>query len=83
MKKFYKHCKEDLEELLELLSDPDSGHGVPVRVDISVECADIMIDIKKWKIYRVRTVIINGEKTHFTETLYQQLLARGVITLEK
>lgn len=79
MKKLYKYCKEDLQELLELLSDPDSGHGVCATVDISTDCTGVMIDRKTRKRYCVRTVFINGKKTHFTETLYQQLLAHDVI----
>lgn len=83
MKKLYKHCKEDLEELLELLCDPDNGHGVSATVDISTECTGVMIARKTRKRYCVRTVFINGKKIHFTETLYQQLFAHNVITRER
>ena len=77
MKKLYKHCKADLEELSDVLSGSDSGHDV--AVDISAECTGIMINKKTGKRYCVRTVCINGKETHFTETLYQFLLAHGVI----
>lgn len=77
MKKLYKLCKDDLEELYALMvGDPDSGHGA--FISISDECTSIMTD-KKGQPYRVRTVFINGEKTHFTETLYRQFFAHSVI----
>lgn len=82
MKKLYKLCKRDLEELYALMvGDPDSGHGA--FISISDECTGIMTDIKTGMHYCVRTVFINGEKTHFTEALYQQFFIRGVITLKK
>lgn len=78
MKKLYKYCKEDLEELYALMvGAPDSGHGA--FTSISDECTGVMVDRKTRKRYCVRTVFINGKKTHFTETLYQQLLAHNVI----
>ena len=83
MKKLYKYCKEDLKELGELLSDPDSGHGVPEILDISDSCTCGIIDTETGEFYLARTVFFNGETTHFTETLYQQLLAHGVISLAK
>ena len=78
MKKLYKYCKEDLVELYALMfGDPDSGHSA--FISISDECTGFTIDLITEKLYRVRTVFINGEKTHFTEALYQHLFAHGVI----
>lgn len=83
MKKLYKLCKEDLEELYALLvGNPNSRHGVSVQLDISDECTGIAIDPITQIEVHVRTVFINGKKTHFTETLYQHLFRYNGISLK-
>lgn len=78
MKKLYKLCKEDLEELYALMvGDPDSGHGA--SISISNYPTGVAIDLITGEQYCVRTVFINGEKTHFTETLYKQLFIHGIL----
>ena len=78
MKELYKLCKEDLEELYALMvGNPVSGHGA--FINISANHTGVMIDTETGECGLVRTVFINGKKTHFTEALYQQLLAHGVL----